>query len=473
MKNSKTVTLLASFSANDLVRFHKYLSSPYFNENPELLKLFGLLVQEVIPASGSVKTKGNLWEELFPKTPYHDQTLRRLLSELTGKALSFIACERFFSDPLEEAAAKLPSLLDPHLGKHFDGVLRQVNIIRDRAPDHSPSAFYHLYLIERSRHHQLEAAEKKPNTLRFLESADLFLDSFYFVQKLKNHCDALGYQKTLALEANLHLIPGFLEYLRQSHYAAMPLVKAYLLVYEMLERPEEDSAFQALRSLLREEGSRFEKGEQNTLFIHLMNFCIDNRINRGRTEYYDELFALYQVALEKKIILEDGVLDAFHYKNIITIGLRVNALDWTERFIQQYTPLLSDSSQANALTYNLAKVYFQQERYDKVIEQLREVEYQDLVYSLGAKRMLLKTYFQMNEFLPLDSLSDSFRIFLQRNRLISREVKQQYLNFLRFVKKLSNIRPGDSATVEKVRGQVEACQALPDKTWILEKLSEF
>ena len=465
MSESKLEALLKSFSSSDLQQFRKFLLSPFFNENENLLKLF-----EALPGNAN---KASLWKTLFHKTPYNDQTLRRLKSELTRHALSFRAWQAFQQDPLAETAALLPTLLNPALNKHFEGVHRQANYILDRMPSQSPAIFHTRFLIEKARHQKLEASGKKPDTLSFLEAADARLDEFYLVQKLKNFCEALSYQKNLALDAQLGQIPGMFEYLDHSPYAAVPLIRAYRLVLEMLRNPDDDQSFLSLRALLHEAGGNFEKKERHTLFTHLLNYCIDTKINRGHTEYFDELFALYQVALEREIILEDGRLDPFHYKNIITVGLRIDALEWTERFIQEYTPALPPSQQANALTYNLAKVYFQQKRYEKVIEQLREVEYQDLVYSLGAKLMLLKTYYELGEYLSLDSLSESFRIFLQRNKLLSREVKQQYMNVLRFVKKLSRMRPKDAAALEKIRRDVQKCQALADKPWILEKISEL
>ena len=77
-----------------------------------------------------------------------------------------------------------------------------------------------------------------------------------------------------------------------------------------------------------------------------------------------------------------------------------------------------------------------------MIEQLQEVEYKNHVYALGGKLTLLKTYYELKEYIALDSLTDSFRIYIRRNKIISREVKQQYLNVLRFVKKLSSTIPG-------------------------------
>ena len=84
--------------------------------------------------------------------------------------------------------------------------------------------------------------------------------------------------------------------------------------------------------------------------------------------------------------------------------------------------------------------------------------------------MLLKTYYEQDEYLALDSLMDSFRIYLQRNRLISKDVRRQYLNVLRFIRKLANIDPYNQQAIAKVRLKVNECQALADKNWILEKI---
>ena len=202
------------------------------------------------------------------------------------------------------------------------------------------------------------------------------------------------------------------------------------------------------------------------------NFCAYH-INLGKVKYYHELFDIYQTLIEKQIIFQSGgELDPAIYKNIITIGCLVKAFDWVEQFIQDHTGKLPKVSQDNDLNYNLAKVYFFTGQYEKVIEQLREVEYKNLDYSLGGKLMLLKTYYELDEFRALDSLMDSFRIYLHRNKIISRDVKQQYMNVLRFVKKLASIAPYDKEVIQKIKTQINNCKALADKKWILEKVAE-
>jgi alpha-amylase/alpha-mannosidase (GH57 family) len=116
---------------------------------------------------------------------------------------------------------------------------------------------------------------------------------------------------------------------------------------------------------------------------------------------------------------------------------------------------------------------FTEKQYENVIELLREVEYENVTYALGGKLMLLKTYYELDELTPLDSLLDSFRIYLRRNQLISREIKQQYLNVLRIVKRMAQVAPYDRKAIEKLRNQVDKSNSLADKNWILAKLKEL
>ena len=185
------------------------------------------------------------------------------------------------------------------------------------------------------------------------------------------------------------------------------------------------------------------------------------------------MFEIYKDALQEEIIFIGNEINFNHYKNIILVGLHVKEFVWVEDFIKTYTSKLPVDRRENALNYNLAEVYFQQNNYQKVIELLREVEYKNLIYALGGKLMLLKTYYELNEIAALDSLVDSFRIYLRRNRTISKDVREQYMNVLKFVKKLSGIAPYDRVGLEKVKEQIHECKALAAKNWILEKVQEL
>ncbi|MBK6994886.1 MAG: hypothetical protein IPH31_08140 [Lewinellaceae bacterium] len=101
---------------------------------------------------------------------------------------------------------------------------------------------------------------------------------------------------------------------------------------------------------------------------------------------------------------------------------------------------------------------------------IRDVEYSDVVYTLSAKQLLVRTYFELGEILALDSLIDSFKIFLRRNKLISKSHKREYLNFLNFVKNLTILRAADNRKIAKLRARIETASSITPKKWLLEKI---
>ncbi len=475
MENTKLFTLLRTFPPSGLSRFGKYVVSPFFNENQELVLLFDVLKKGLVPATktGKASSKLEVWEEMFPDKPYNDTRFRRLCSDLFRLATDFAAYQMYKSNPSTSHVFLLHALSGTRLEKHFNGVVRQMEA--DLGKTGHKDADYHFlsYSLQRRQREHLEHNANKTASFDFLEKADYHLDCYYLSKKLEHYCDNLGYQNMVSGEAAIHLLPGLMDYLPNTVFMNEPSVKAWYLVAQMILHRDEEHIFQELKRLLENDGHCFQKKELQTLFIHLMNYCIDTKINNGRSEYYLELFSLYKTALDQEIIFENGELDPHHYKNIITISLHVKEFNWVENFIQNYSQHLPKSDQENAVNYNLANLYFHKKEFEKVIGQLREVEYQTIVYAIGSKLLLTRTYYELGEDLALDSLTDSFRIYLRRNRLISKEMKQQCMNTLRFIKKMSSIAPYDKAAIEKVKNQIENCKAVAAKKWLLEKVAEL
>ncbi len=472
MLSSKLLSLLGTFSRADLNQFGKYLESPFLNENTTLVNLFRIVesyLREERPAESMQKQQ--IWAELNPDLPYQDPIMRRLSSDLTKMAYSYLAYRQYKAEPFLEQNLLLQAIKSPELEKHFNGIIRQVQQQQEKRGLGNRDFHYLMQLVSYHRHEFEERTLKKNITLNHAKQSDYHLDCYYILSKLKNYCDLLGYSKFLSTAADIDLFPDFLAHVRDN-YLDEPAIHAFYLVTNMLLEPEEESHFYQLKSLVKNLSTTFQEDEMRTLFTHLKNYCIDTKINTGRDDYFQQLFQLFKMQIETGLILENENISPQNYKNIISVGLHLKVFDWVEEFIQDFTDRLPKENQDNDRIYNLAKVYFYSGDYERVIEQLREVEYRTLVHSLGGKLLLLKTYYELKEYIAMDSLLDSFRIYLRRNRHISREVKQQYLNVLRFIKKLSNIRPGDRQATEKIQAQIQKCKAVAAKRWLSEKADE-
>lgn len=480
MLSPKLISFLGSFSSSELHAFDDFLRSPYFNQNSELVKLFMLLQTPLADLPGAELQqaaeleKKVVWKKLFGRQTYNDAKLRRYCSELLHLAYQFKYVNNCMSDNKEEVVYLLDTTKQPGMEKHFRGIDRKFKNLKQSEQQPSRDYFEQLYAYHMVHHRKQEATGEKLDNFRQIECADYYLDCHYYLQKLKHYCDALGYQNFMARKPDIRLPEDFLEKLSHSDLLKeQPWLRMYYFTARMLAAENGEPWFYKLKEQLFSEVEQLPKEDANALCIHLSNFCIDKKINVGETAFFHELFDVYRRSIESGLLIKDGLLSHQDYKNIISVGLHIKQFAWVEYFIQHYTEKLSAEHRENALTYNLAKVYFHQAQYEKVIEQLREVEYQSPVYALGSKLLLLLTYFEMGEFLALDSLLDSFRIYLRRNRQISREVKQQYLNVIRFTRKLSRVNPGDEKRLLKIEEQVQNCKTLAARQWLQEKIAEL
>lgn len=478
MFSDKLLRLLREFSTTERKQLRAFLMSPFFNTNDDFVQLFDLVdeqLREEEPVLGEnpALEKKRVWKKLFGKIAYDDEKMRRLSSGLTQYAFQYLAYVNFAEHPFTEQIYLANAVNHPRLDKHFRGVVRQTERNFDKSGLRNANYHLHRFLLEGQNHRHLEMREEKQNDLSHLVKADYHLDCYYISRKLQHYCDVLGYRSSLAKDIELPQLPGLLEHLPDSDYMKEPAVQTYYLVSQMLLQPEDQQTYYRLKEYLQEHLQGFSLDEQRALYTHLINYCIDAQINKGVVEFFQELFELYRKALEDKVLLEKGKLPPNHYKNIITVGLKVKAYDWIEKFIERYSELLPEGEKEDAVAFNLAKVAFDKQEYQRVIELLREVEYRNIVYALGGKLILLRTYFEQGDFLPLDSLVDSFRIYLRRNKLISTELKRQYLNLLRFIRRLTNVAPGDQQAIEKLENQIGECKNLVARRWLLEKAEEL
>ncbi|MEO1260260.1 MAG: hypothetical protein AAFZ15_15805 [Bacteroidota bacterium] len=473
MHTNKLITLLQTFSSHELVRFRKYLLSPFFNENEELVRLYEA-VRPILSSNNKTEGKDDklgVWAKMFPRKDFNDTRFRRLCSDLLRLAMDFLAYNNYVRHPGSTHRYLLDAMTGTPLKKHFNGAIRQMEKTLMAAGNRDADYHYLSYFMNRKLQEQQEHDPNKAALFDHLKKASYHLDCYYLSKKLEQYTDSLGYQDMLSEAEDIQLFPGLLEHVKNSHYLNEPAVKAWYLIVLMRLYPEQEDYFFQLKNLIENEGHCFPQKELHTFFIHLMNYCIYTKINQNRPDYYEELFYLYLISIEKEIIFINQQLNPHHYKNIITISLRLEKFEWVENFIQNYTHLLPESDKENAYNYNLANVYFSQGKYEKVIEQLREVEYQNITYALGSKLLLLRTYFELKEDTALSSLIDSFRIYLRRNREITTSVKQQYMNTLRFTKKIASIAPYDERSKDKIIEKINNSNALVLKNWLLEKVS--
>ncbi len=467
MLSKKLISLFQTFSPAEHKRFRKYLLSPFFNENQTLIRLYDIVIQHLVEPTD----KEQIWKQINLGKVYNDTRFRKYCSDLGKHAERFLAYHQYESSLDTEKIYLLRSFNERNLNKHFSATERALRQWQNKS-DHQDIQ-YHLssFLLETEidkfqiRHIQRTG---KIN----LEQVDKNLDNFYLTQKLKNYCNALNYKNIINKDIEIRFVKVLSEELEDKIIDYPPSVQIYYQVMLMLSNQENEAYFHHLRRLLNDYGKLFSLSELRDLYIFAQNYCI-SKINTGNRSFFRELFNIYDTLLREETIFNNGELLPWDLKNMVTVGIRIGEFDWIEELIKTHNHRLPSGFRDNAITFNLAVVHFHKKEYKKVIELLREVEYQDLFYALDGKWLLIKTYYELDELEAMEALLESFRIFLLRHRLISKTKQRQYLNTIRFVKKMNRL-PGQSETeIEKLHKKVQEANDIAEKKWLLEKINAF
>jgi hypothetical protein len=473
MRSTKLYSILEYFDKYEINRLRKYLQSPYFNKNQLLIDIFELLIQDIGTGKTSLFEKETIWEKLTIKQAYDDVRFRKYYSDLLKLVEGFLCQQVYDEDAVRQAADLIFAVGHKKMDKLYNSTMKTARRLSADQPHRHAQHHLKQYLIESNYYHLMEFETKRGVRTNFEEIA-LNLDAFYLAEKLRIAASVLTQQHLVEQQYKVRLIGEITSFLSLNEdYQRIPAVAIYLQVFLTVQEQDKLEHYYKLKELLDEHGLLFPKEEALDIYLHAINFCI-RQINHGDLHFNEELFDLYDALINKEILFVNDELSPWDFRNIVVVATRLGRFAWTENFIMTYSQKIPEPYRGNAVTYNLGQLYFHQKNFDKVIEQLRNVEYEDVSYNLNSKTMLLCTYYETDEWDPLYSLFDSFRTYINRQNNIPKERRELYKNLIKFTKKLTRIMPGDKAAIQKLKDEIAAVDNnVASLKWLQEKIEEF
>jgi hypothetical protein len=342
------------------------------------------------------------------------------------------------------------------------------------------SRFFEKKWKEASENDAAAIALLRPD-MEHIQEKQAWLDAFYLTEKLRDACE-ISHRKKL-LKADFPsgqwlgiLYQNILE--NEEKYRSFPPLLAYFYLYQLLENEEAD--YPSTLSKIRGLEPQLTLEDVQYIYNSLQNYCI-GQINEGRQAFLRELFGIYKSQISKGLLLENGRLPEWHYKNITTTGLRLDEREWVREFLEQFKNHLPAEVAENAYSYNLAAYYYHKKDYEAVLKLLTKIEYTDIRYHLDAKSLLLRTYYDLEEEEALLALSESFKQYLKRSRQMSDFQKKGYFNLLKFTKKAFSLKQKAgytkptkwAAELEKLKLEIAKADTTFNQSWLEGKVGEL
>lgn len=469
--SNKLYQTLRCLQPADFRRLLKFLKSPYFNQSKTMVRLCEILLDSIEQGEQGFDRQ-NIWQRVFPEEIYDDVSFRKYCSDLLKLVEGFMAQESVANNHVRQNVNLLEFVVQRKIEPLYNSAFRQARSDMFQYRYHSLEYFRSAYEVERLYYSMMDF-DVKLNKRANIEEISYNLDHFYWIEKLKLYSSALSQKRTGNFQYDLKFNEEILSYLNNISIEEVPELAIYYYSFLTLFEEEKDEHYFNLRKLLDTYGVIMPKQEAIELYDSALHYCI-GKLNKGNQVFLREYFDLFEDGLEKGIFIANDELATWRFNNAIAVALRLGKLDWAEQFIEKYKKYLPLETQQNTYTFNLARVYRYQRKFDKVLVLLRNLEYEDIGYNLISKTMLLNAYYELDEHDALESFMESFRAFLNRNKNISQQRRKSYLNLLKYVRRLTRIKPGDKSAIEKLREEIIREKANHvNHEWLLEKISEL
>jgi len=442
IKNS-LIQLLKTFSKKEMTRFYEFVQSPYHNKHQEVQALVGYL-HKIYPQFTPKKChRTKVFKVLFPKQAHDQANLALLFTYAFRLAKEFLAVEQYKAQEESQNLHLLTALRQKDQSVIYEKQVKQTQKSLNNSQFKGSPFYWEQYALAKETDLYFEPRSRNASLVGIQEK-QAFLDYFYLSEKLKDACELEVRRQILRVESEVQFIDPILTTLQKDwqRYKNIPPIAVYYHLYRLITEEDTEQYYQALPII--EQNSRFfPTQELKDIYTYIQNYCI-KKINQSDTLFMEELLKIYKIQLERETSLP------------------------TE-------------SRENAYRYNRAAYAYEEGDYDKVLSLLLQVEYTNIQYSLSARWLLLRTYYELAESIAFFALCDSFRLYLQRNQLIAAFKKKGHEQGIRLVKKAFQLKldkpyqkkEKTAKELAKLRQEIMDTDTVFNRGWLVGKIGEL
>jgi tetratricopeptide (TPR) repeat protein len=270
-------------------------------------------------------------------------------------------------------------------------------------------------------------------------------------------------------------IENFIKILDESTFKYKYVIKIYYLMFLADLNIESDEYYSKFKKNLLDNIHLFNANEKYELYLKLESIAIQ-KIERGKKEFYNDLFEIYKVLIKDKIYKEtpNTFMKLEMFRNIFFTGMTLGKIEWSEKFITDNINELSPEFRKSMLNQSMAYIYFAKKDFIKSLEYITKANFDLFVHKADVKIMMLKIYYELDMFDTAFSAVETFLKFIHKNKNLSELFKNRYVEFIKIYKTLIS-KKSDESSIDSTDIEHEAINSklAVSKGWLIEKAKEF
>lgn len=476
MQKLKLIVLLEGLTPAELRRLGDFVRSPFYNKNKNLVLLYEFFERSFSESDRENISKEKIWENLCPDKQYDDSNLRSVFSEFKKLCETFLVVIHQEKNPLSQKNILLNAFSEKNLSKNFELISKDIS--KTFNEEFNRNYEYYLNSIEFERAHITiggKNIEKNldENFIRLSDSIDNFflsakLDLFNSLLSRKYHVLGNLTLKIKFIDEIITHIEGNLSEIIKNH----PVIYSEYLILKMMTAKESEKYFKDLHAFVLKNISKYKQTELEQVYFPLINYGF-NKLALGENKYLEKIFEIYRTFERKNFYSEMKVFQDIDFISIAIAGLRLNKILWVESFSNKYNYKLSAEYKEDSKNLVNALISHKKRDFEKAINFLSTVNYQNSYYYLKAKETLMQIYYEQKEFEALQSLIDSTRHYLKRRQNILSIHYERYMMFLKYINILLNAKENNNYKKLVLKKELSENKNVIAREWLLEKMKDL
>lgn len=469
MYNSKLITLLKGLNRSELHWLQKFLKSPFYNNKKENILLFEYLKKYHPVFDTPQLDKEFVFKKLYPRAPYNVQKMRKAMYELATLIEEFMVAIQVRKSPIEQKQLLIQSLGERNIYQQFKKTTHETISQLEALPYRDADIFYKIHSLNYKLYDHIDTNRQSDN-INTLEKLSSSLDCYYLSKRQHLDFAIQAYKKLLGNKIKIPSLQQSIRSLEQE-----PFYKIFNLISDANTSNWDDDQYLKIKTHFIGNIDKISAENKLAIIRILLNYLISN-INKGGAGYQAKVLELYKLGLKESLFIENEQINGATFSNIVSVGLYEKEFDWVEQFIISYNKYLTESIRSDTTCLALGLLHYHKNEFSKTIDLILNHSFSKPLLILRSKTTLLRTYFE--QYLKDNSYYDfliaqtqAFEKFIRRNRYISDNKKESYLNFALIIRKIT-YQHNQKTLSKRLYNNIKSSKSVVLKFWLLQKLEE-
>lgn len=484
MINFKALNILKGLTKKELLRFEKFLLSPFYNNNKNLLLLFNYL-KKYHPDFDSISlTKKNIYAHVFSKAKFSDEKLRKLFSDFYKLGEKYLVTlnleknkfdyDRYLMDELDWRK------IDNIFLSKFKEKEKQVE-----NSDYHYQTFYYQYILKwqivsfhLDRGEQFKIPEdvfERTEQLIFYFLSDLFI-SLNDIDVNKN---TFNYNPTVNLpEKFLKFLDldSLYQYIGQNNFKNKELFSMYYYLYLMNKNRNDESYFFKLRDLLEKNFNRLSINSRMHFILRMISNC-NRYINLNKSVKFQGIkLELYDKILKHKLYkTNQNYFRSDLFLNLFIEYISYKSIYEAELFFKENIKSINPAHIKKLQSLCKALLLFEEGKFSESLEICSTINSNLMTVKIILRKLLLKIFFELKDYDGNKDEIKNFRQFLSNSKLLNDIHKNSLLNFLKLFNDLVNLKNDskDEFLRYTLMSNAKNIVDILDRDWLIKKTEEI